>query len=278
MPSAHRGIAIAVLWTLLLCWGVANSQSSAWAQGDAAATATSGTNADAAPISRPESFFGWMIRSSGLVGYLILLLGLVMLGLLYAHLIQLRREAFIPPTLAEQFERLLDDKNYQAAYEMAQSSDSFLGRVLAAGLARVPRGYDDALLGMREAGEQETLRLEQSVGYHGLIASVAPMLGLLGTVQGLALSLYSLSGASAAMRSPEFAQGVATAAVSTLESLVVAIPALLCYTLFRNRLARFVMESGFLAEELMKRFRGAARPAAVVTRSAPSTIGAGQPG
>jgi biopolymer transport protein ExbB len=129
---------------------------------------------------------------------------------------------------------------------------------------------------MQEVGDQEALRLEQSIGYHALIASVAPLLGLLGTVQGLSMGLYFLSGASTSLRSPAFAEGIATALVTTLESLVVALPALVSYTLFKNRLTRFVMEAGFLGEEVMKRFRGVRGTVPLSSPRPASTVGLAQ--
>jgi len=284
MEASQRGLWLVLVTAGLIVAGMAAGERTARAfQGDPLVDPASDpgltTPVDRAPSTpaKPPSLLEWLVRSSGVFGFVLLLVAFAMVGLLFSQLLQLRRENFIPPGFVEQIERLLDDKNYQGAYETAQSSDSFLGRVLAAGLARVPRGYDDALQGMQEVGDQETLRLEQSIGYHALIASLAPMIGLLGTVQGLALSLYVIAGETTALRPHELSEGIATALATTLMGLCIAIPALVSYTLFKNRLARSVMEAGFLGEELMKRFRSVGRPTVPVPALRPgATVGLAQ--
>lgn len=244
----------------------------------AAAPAAGGADA-ALEARRNESFLMWMIRASGLFGFLIALVSFVMVSLIVMQLLQLRRENYLPAAFIEDFERLLNDKNYQGAYEAAKQNDSFIGKVLAAGMARLSRGYEDALQGMQEVGEEETLTMEQNIGYLALVGSVAPMLGLLGTVQGMVASFQVIATSVSAPKPYELADGISTALFTTLEGLFVAIPAIVCYSLFKNRLAKFVMEAGFVSEELMKRFQGmgktaaapaAARPAAAAPAATPA--------
>lgn len=244
----------------------------------AAAPAAGGADA-ALEARRNESFLMWMIRASGLFGFLIALVSFVMVSLIVMQLLQLRRDNYLPAAFIEDFERLLNDKNYQGAYEAAKANDSFIGKVLAAGMARLSRGYEDALQGMQEVGEEETLTMEQNIGYLALVGSVAPMLGLLGTVQGMVASFQVIATSVSAPKPYELADGISTALFTTMEGLAVAIPAIICYSLFKNRLSKFVMEAGFVSEELMKRFQGmgktaaapaAARPAAAAPAAAPA--------
>lgn len=287
MQASQRFLGLTLIAACLAWAGGFTGQPSVWAFQDAAATPEAATEeAEAAPAEdaaaadgadsvlearRSESFLIWMIRASGIFGFLIALVSFVMVSLIVMQLLQLRRENYIPASFVEDFERLLNEKNYNGAYEAAKANDSFIAKVLAAGMARLSRGYDDAIQGMQEVGEEETLAMEQSIGYLALIGSVAPMLGLLGTVQGMVASFQVIATSVSAPKPYELADGIATALFTTLEGLVVAIPAIICFSLFKNRLARFVMEAGFVSEELMKRFQGmgkqpaaqaAARPAA----------------
>lgn len=213
----------------------------------------------------PQTFLAWVVRYSGIFGFMLLLMGLVLAALILKSLGELRRELFVPAAFLEQFERLLDEKNYQAAYEAAKGNESFVGQVLAVGMARLGRSYDDAQQGMQEAGDRQTLVMEQSIGYLSLIGTVAPLLGLLGTVQGLAMNLQVMANANVVLRLSEFAPGIATALLTTMEGLIVAIPAIVCYVLFKNRLARLVMEAGHVSDELLRRFQGVARASIPVT-------------
>uniref|UniRef100_A0A7C4QM07 MotA/TolQ/ExbB proton channel family protein n=1 Tax=Schlesneria paludicola TaxID=360056 RepID=A0A7C4QM07_9PLAN len=280
--------ALAVL-TCVALWSVGDV-APAWGFQDEGAEAAAGDEAAAAGTVneeleklKNESYLAWMIRASGIFGFLILLVSFVMVALIAMQLMQLRRDNYIPAGFVEEFERLLNEKNYQAAYEAAKGNESFIGKVLAAGMARLSRGYEDALQGMQEVGDEETMAMEHSIGYLALIGSIAPMLGLLGTVQGMVASFKVIATSATQPKPYELANGIATALFTTLEGLVVAIPAIICFTIFKNRLARFVLECGFVAEELMKRFQGmpktagaaqaaGARPAATaaVAASAPT--------
>lgn len=249
-------LCISHLWQASPVWGYQEAPAEAVAEAPGQPESV-GSEEDPTLVARKsESFLWWMIRASGIFGFLIAMVSFVMVAMIVMLLLQLRRDNYLPAVFIEDFERLLNEGNYQGAYEAAKSNDSFIGKVLANGMARVPRSYEDALQGMQEAGEEETLAMEQSIGYLSLIGSIAPMLGLLGTVQGMVASFQVIATSVVAPKPYQLADGIATALFTTLEGLVVAIPAIVCYSVFKNRLARFVMEAGFVSEELMKRFQG----------------------
>ena len=269
------GLCWAAVAALMCVFYIAGSESTAFAQDDPPAEQPSETapatdkKPEAGPKA-PESFLSWMIRASGIFGFLILLVSFVMVAIIMMIGLQLRRDLFLPASFIEQFEQRIQAKDYQGAYEAAKGSDSFIGRVLAMGMSRLSRGYDEAEAGMQEVGEDETMAMEHKIGYLALIGSIAPMLGLLGTVQGMVLSFQVIATATTSPKPSELADGIATALFTTLEGLTVAIPAIIFYALFKNRLARFLMECGFVASNLMKNFQkmpakvggGAAPPAA----------------
>lgn len=204
----------------------------------------------------PKSFLGWMFRASGIFGFLIMLVSFAMISIVTSLALQLRRDLYLPSGFIEIFEQQIQAKDYQGAYESAKASDSFIGHILAAGMGRLSRGYDEAVEQMQQVGQDETMAMDHKIGYLGLIGSIAPMLGLLGTVQGMVMSFQVLADPSSTPKPSEFADGIATALFTTLEGLVVAIPAIVFYSLFKNRLARFLMEAGFVADNLMRNFQG----------------------
>jgi biopolymer transport protein ExbB len=236
-----------------------------------AAAAPAAGDPDPAPADE-QSFLMWMIEASGLFGFFIMLVSFVMVALIMMILLQLRRGNYLPPELVEQFEQKLNSKDYQGAYELARSNDSFLGRVLAAGMGRLSRGFEEAQAGMQEVGDDETMAMEHKISYLALIGSIAPMLGLLGTIQGMVMSFRVIALSPTTPKPAELADGISTALFTTLEGLVVAIPAIAFYAIFKNRLQRFVMECGFVADGLMGRFQGtgktATRPAGGAAPSA----------
>lgn len=235
----------------------------------AAAAAGGVVDAEAAELERrkQESFLAWMIRASGIFGFLILLCSFVLVALIMMDFLQLRRANYLPADFVEQFEQKVNARDLPGAFELAKNNDSFIARVLTAGMGRLNRSWEEAEQGMQEVGEDETMAMEQKVGYLGLIGSVAPMLGLLGTVQGMVLAFQVIATSATSPKPYQLADGIATALFTTLEGLTVAIPAIVFFSIFKNRLARYVMECGFVAENLMNpiqkmmKAQAAARPA-----------------
>jgi biopolymer transport protein ExbB len=87
-----------------------------------------------------------------------------------------------------------------------------------------------------------------------VLASVSPMLGLFGTVQGMIQSFHTI--ATTQNPSPaELAGGIYVALLTTLEGLLVAIPATAAFAYLRNRLVRSTIEVGAIVEDLFERFR-----------------------
>lgn len=236
---------------------------------DAPAAAPAGEAAEEPSAVATESFLAMLVRANGWVfGPIFLGMSFVLVALLLINGMQMRRDNFIPPAFVEEFEQKLAGKDYQGAYEMAKTDESFLAKVLAAGLSRLNRGYPEAVEGMQEVGEEENMIVEHRLGYFALIAAVGPMMGLLGTVWGMVASFQVIAQSTTQPKPAELADGIATALVTTLEGLIIAIPAMIAYSLLRNRAARYVLEIGMVSEGLMQRFStvgkkpGGAAPAA----------------
>lgn len=219
----------------------------------------------------PESFLSWLIRASGWFGVILLALSFVMVALIMMNVLQVRRDILLPPEFIETFEEKLGEKDYQGAYELAKNDDSFLARVLVAGLGKLNRGYSEAIEGMQEVGEDENMALEHRLSYLALIGSIGPMIGLMGTVWGMIASFQKIASSATSPKPSELADGISTALFTTLEGLAVAIPAMVFYSILRNRVSRFVLEVGMVSEGLMSRFATVGKkPAGGGTAAAPA--------
>ncbi len=217
--------------------------------------------APAAPTTEPtaqrESLLSWMYQSLG-AGYSIIFLALsvTLVSLVVMNLMAIRRESILPTPLIEGFEAQLNQKKYQEAFQMTQSDESLLGRVLAAGMANVQKSYDKSVEAMQETGEDENMRLEHRLSYIGLIGTVSPMVGLLGTVQGMIDSFRVIATSETTPQASQLAEGISRALFTTLLGLMIAIPAIAIFNIMRNRLARLVLETGMVSDDLMSRFAG----------------------
>jgi biopolymer transport protein ExbB len=224
-----------------------------------------------------RNFLTWMIEASGTFGLLILLLSFMMVALIMMNILQVRRENFVPQAFIESFEQRLNAKDYQGAYETARSDESLVARVLAAGLSKLNQGYDKAVEGMQEVGDDENMALEHRLSYLALISAIAPMLGLMGTVSGMIATFRVIANSSTTPKPAELAEGISSALFTTLEGLTVAIPAMVFYAILRNRIARFTLEVGMVSEGLMGRFAQAGKQGAAPPKPAGGAAPAGAP-
>ena len=205
--------------------------------------------------AKDQNVLSWVISSLG-VGYLAIFLALsvTLVSLFVMNVLAARRDTLCPQELVDSFEEKLNAKDFQGAYDLARTDESVLGQVLSAGLAKISRGYNKALEGMQEVGEEESMKLEHRLSYMALIGNLSPMIGLFGTVHGMisAFQVIALGGASP--KPAELASGISTALFTTLIGLAVAIPAIAAYNVLRNRVARLLLEVGVQSENLMSRF------------------------
>ncbi len=221
---------------------------------DPAAAPAPADGAPAAPV-QSRSFLAYIARACGWFwGPAFLLVSFILVALIMMNLLQVRRDVLLPSTFVEEFEQKLNAKDFQGAYEFARSDESFVGRVLAAGMGRLSRGYPEAVEGMQEAGEDENMALEHRLSYVAMIGSIAPMMGLMGTVQGMISSFDKIALSVVAPKPSELADGISTALVTTLIGLLLAIPAMVFHGILKNRIQRLVLEIGMVSEGLMGRF------------------------
>lgn len=255
---------------LIGCWAIAAWPTGSQAQDDMveiddvevapapqpAAQPTPMAPAPTAAPAQPKSQLRWMYESLGWF-YSIVFLGLsfTLVALFVMNLLTARRENVLPMQLVESFETHLKEKKYQEAYELAKNDASFLGHVLSAGLAKLSSGYPQAVEAMQEVGEEENMKLEHRLSYMALIGTVSPMIGLLGTVQGMIASFSVIAESPVQPKPSELAAGISTALFTTLVGLFIAIPAIAAYNILRNRVARLVLEVGIVSEGLMSRFQ-----------------------
>jgi biopolymer transport protein ExbB len=215
-----------------------------------------------------ETGISWLetIQRGGVVGYIILGLSIVALTLIIMHLVQIRRAALLPPEQLDVLDDMLARGDVAGALEYCVSpeNDSYLARILAAGLTRFQKSAFGALEvknAIEEAGEDQTARLYRSTDALGVIGAIAPLLGLLGTVLGMVGAFESLS-RSAGSNHEELAANISLALVTTLMGLVLAIPCVALFTFFRNRIDAIGSEAGLEIERL-----------ALYLEAAPSTPG-----
>ena len=106
---------------------------------------------------------------------------------------------------------------------MAKEDESFLGKVLSAGLEKVSLGYDKAIEAMQEVGEEENMKLDHRLSYLALIGTLSPMIGLFGTVDGMIRSFSVIAQSGSTPEASKLANGISTALTSVTYPNVYAV-------------------------------------------------------
>lgn len=206
--------------------------------------------------------FRELVVASGFIGLVILALSVAMVALLVEHAISIRLTALLPPGLVEEVHGHLVAGRTNEARQAARESQSFLGRVLDAGLADADLGYEAVVKSVEDTAVGQTSRLYRKIEWLSIIGTIAPMLGLLGTVWGM-IGAFAAFEANPNPQVAELAPGITRALVTTLLGLGVAVPALAGYGFFRNRIEGMTDEGTQLAEHVfgdLKRAESKRRP------------------
>jgi biopolymer transport protein ExbB len=126
-----------------------------------------------------------------------------------------------------------------------------MARVLKAGLMRHEAGTEEIKKALEAAGQVEAGNLGSNVRGLGVVATLAPMLGFLGTVTGMIKAFNAI--AAAGTSNPSLvASGISEALLTTAAGLVLGIPSLALYHFFRGRVDRFLTEMEGVALELVE--------------------------
>jgi biopolymer transport protein ExbB len=188
--------------------------------------------------------------------------------------IHYRTPAAIPPGLVRDVQNLLDQNKFNEAYHRLVDDPSFLARVLASGVRKLPSGVAQAQRAMELANEDATMEMEHRTTYLATVGTLGPMIGLVGTVYGMIMAFQVIALEGSSPQASQLAAGISTALYATLEGIAISIPAIFFYAVYRNRIARLSLEVGMATEPLLEQFA----PGVKVTAPVPAANHGPAPG
>jgi biopolymer transport protein ExbB len=218
---------------------------------------TSGPSASSGsePAVKPWTWID-TIKAGGTIGAIIILLSFVAVGLVVEHFLSLRVARIMPENVLSELEQLIAQNRIQEAIDYCYDprNASLATDVVLAGLERFKSsefGFAEYKSACEEAGEEGTARLYRKIDILNLIGVIAPMLGLLGTVQGMIEAFQVIASSGGAAKPYQLADSISKALVTTFEGLVVAIPAMVAYSFFRSQIDHLIAETGKRVERMM---------------------------
>ena len=215
-------------------------------------------SAKAEALGEGSGFLG-VVASGGFLG-IVLWLALAALSVAGTHLIvdsfiQIREKRIIPDSLTGRVREALEAKNISKASELCGEEPGALSNILTAGFSNASDGPEAAQDAIGAAADLESEKLLQRVNYLNVVGNLAPMLGLLGTVQGMIMAFATLGTEAGAAKNAMLATNISQALYTTPAGLVIAVPALGFFSFFRNRATKIILSMEALTMELMKKLK-----------------------
>ena len=216
----------------------------------AATTKTSGDN-----------IFIHIIKSVGIFWFVLLPTSLWLVAIVVLLILDLRGGSAIPAGFVDEFTDIVNKRKFKEAFDMAKNDPSFLGRVLTAGMGRLQYGLEDAREAALNTLESIKSDKDQKNNSTAVIATLGPLLGLVGTVFGMIEAFMELATGDA--KPAKLADGISHALSVTLVGVAIAVPAIAMNTFFRNRITQVSLDVSHVADDLLTQmYHNSKKPAA----------------
>lgn len=180
-----------------------------------------------------------ILEAAGWPIWLLLIVSVIATALIVERILYLRQNRILPPNLLQEVVRVYHNGKVTAEVADSLEQNSPLGRVLAAGLRNIQAPRDVMKEAIEEAGQASAHELERFLTTLGTVATLAPLLGLFGTVVGM-IEIFSAQDPAGA-NPAQLAHGISVALYNTGFGLAIAMPALIFYRHFRALVDSFTL-------------------------------------
>lgn len=196
----------------------------------------------------------WNIISKG--GPLMFPLGVcsfMLVAFVFERIISLRRRRIIPkPFVTRMLEQLKNGElDREKALELCAENGSPVAEVFAGALHKWGRPEVEVEQAIIDAGERVTNGLRRNLRVINGLATVSPLLGIMGTVTGMINAFNAIATSDALGRPELLASGISEALITTAAGLCIAIPALICHMYFASRVDRLIIEIDSLGQRVV---------------------------
>ncbi|MFO0985192.1 MAG: MotA/TolQ/ExbB proton channel family protein [Planctomycetota bacterium] len=192
-----------------------------------------------------------LFRATGLVGILLLLLSIGGVAVTIENILSLRFDKLCPPDLEDDLQALIDQKEFAEAQELCDTDNTYVAKVVGAGLKMREAGYEEMVRGLEQSAAAETFKLNAKLALLSLLGNIGPLLGLLGTVTGMITSFQKIEQLKAPTPG-DLAVGVYESLVNTTMGLFVAITFLTIYFLMKNKVTKMTLDINLRGVQMLK--------------------------
>jgi biopolymer transport protein ExbB len=205
------------------------------------------------------NYFKVLVIQGGVIGWLLWVINFAMWAIVIKFFMDFRKDNILPEVTRAQIEELFESRQYRDVLELTEEDPSTLGHIMHEAMSHANYGYGAMERAMEEAADDRLTRQLRNVEWLNLAGNIGPMLGLMGTVWGMIRAFFSIVTKGGSPNPADLAGDIGVALVTTLLGLVVAIPALSFYAVFRNKVDSLTTESLLLGQDLISVFRPSAK-------------------
>ncbi len=236
------------------------------------ALSSSAQEAESAP---QQMDFLEIIVAGGIMMYPLALISVVGVVLVLLYLLTIRRNAVVSDRFMNAAEAMIRKRDYLGLVAFCHRQNESMARITQKTLDFLMKNQSASFGEVREVAEAEGSRqaglLTSRITYLADIGSISPMVGLLGTVLGMIKSFLQISsGDVQGVRQMQLAEGVSEALITTAAGLMIGIPALVFYSLFRGRVQKYIAELEAASTHLMALLHAQVERQAPMSYSAPT--------
>ncbi len=196
-----------------------------------------------------------LFSRGGFLMWPILLCSVVTVAFVFERWVGLRHGRVFPTKLYDTLLGLAREGRFEEAQELCRGGRSEFARLVAGGLARAESGGFEMEAGLEEEGGRVLYNLRSNCKPLAVMADVAPLLGLMGTVTGMIKAFDVVAKSNALGRTELLAEGISEALLTTAFGMAVAVPAVIAYHIFRSRAENLLREMEDAALEIVATMR-----------------------
>lgn len=204
---------------------------------------------------------GQMLKQGGWAMWPLGLFSVAMIFFIVRNALLLRSKSLLRQDLKPELEQTLSQGDVGKAREICQGNPSLMTVVMDAGLERISENDFDPVHvneAIEDAGNEQMVSYMRSISFLSIIGATSPMLGLLGTVSGMIKAFQVMS--AGGMGNPErLAGNIGEALITTATGLIIAIPAMISYFVFKNNFIKTMSTMGRMVSHFVAVYRNSAR-------------------
>jgi len=200
-----------------------------------------------------------VVKQSGLLGIILwvalLAISIAGAGLVIDSFLTIQSKKIAPDDLVDRVREAMGQGDIIKVLDHCHQEPGPLSNILSSGFSNVEEGFEVVQEAITVAADLEGEKLMQRVSYLNLVGNLSPMLGLLGTVQGMIYAFQNLGIGAGGAGSSLLALNISQALFTTAAGLAIAVPSVGFYYVFRNRATNIILRMEGLTLDLVKALR-----------------------